>query len=102
MDKIKETQQSLADCVFCLAAQNALNRQNTLRLIEQLRSDTGASSADGTLTDVSLTLLMALFYCLDVRLLETQDSEGMKNLFMLMVFVIQSAFVLICLCMHPH
>ncbi|XP_061177614.1 nuclear pore complex protein Nup205-like isoform X2 [Saccostrea echinata] len=73
-DLYREIQIILADCLFCLATQQPLEKADTLRLIQHLRAD-NSLSADGTLDPVSLCLLMALLYCFDVSLLEHEDGR---------------------------
>ena len=60
-------QQGLADCLFALAAQSGLRKSDTIKLIEQLsrvRLDQG--NADGSLDEVTMSLLHALLYALDI------------------------------------
>ncbi|XP_062568541.1 nuclear pore complex protein Nup205-like [Saccostrea cucullata] len=71
---INEALEANADCLFCLATQQPLEKADTLRLIQHLRADNSVS-ADGTLDPVSLCLLMALLYCFDVSLLEHEDGR---------------------------
>ena len=57
----------LADCVFALAAQSGLRKVDTVKLMDYLakvRLDQGNS--DGSLDDVTMALLLALLYALDV------------------------------------
>ena len=72
---MKEIRQSLADCLFAWSCQWPLSKADTLRLLAYLRTS-ASIKADGVLDDVSLTLLMAALYSLDVRILEQEDSEG--------------------------
>ena len=74
-DLLKEVRQSLADCLFCWACQTPLSREDTLHLLNHLKKEEGVL-ADGTMDQVSMTLLMTLLYCLDVRILEQEDAEG--------------------------
>lgn len=74
-DLIREVRQGLADCLFCWACQSPLSRENTKHLVSHLKKDDGVK-ADGTLDQVSMTLLMTLIYCLDIRILEQEDAEG--------------------------
>ncbi|KAJ8314739.1 hypothetical protein KUTeg_006889 [Tegillarca granosa] len=64
----------LAECLFCLASQQPLEKGDTLRLINYLKGD-NSCNADGTLDTVSLCLLMTLLYCFDVSVLEQEDKE---------------------------
>lgn len=75
IDKIHEVENSLAECVFCWAGQNRLSRGNTLLLLRHL-STHAAQAQDASLDRVTLTLLMAALYAIDVRVLEQEDSEG--------------------------
>lgn len=52
-----------------------MNRQDTLRLIGHLSKDSSVNP-DGTMSNVSLAVLMALLYSIDVRILEEEDAEG--------------------------
>jgi hypothetical protein len=74
-DLYKEIQNILADCLFCLATQQPLEKADTLRLIQHLRADNSVS-ADGSLEPVALCLLMTLLFCFDVTLLEQEDGRG--------------------------
>ena len=75
---MEEIKLSLAECLFCWACQSPLSKENTLNLIAHLKQDK-SQEPDGTLSPVTLTLLQALLYCLDVRILEHDDAQG-KNL----------------------
>ncbi len=69
-DLFEEIRQSLADCVFAYAAQSGLPKADTLRLIDHLaRMKPGDSDAGGVIENTTLTLLMALFYAVDVSAL---------------------------------
>ena len=60
-------QQGLADCVFALAAQSGLRKIDTIKLMDHLshvRIDQG--NADGSLDAVTMSLLLALLYALDI------------------------------------
>ncbi|MEQ2164734.1 hypothetical protein GOODEAATRI_009837, partial [Goodea atripinnis] len=74
-DLIKECRQALADSLFSWTCQSALTKDDTLALIVHL--ETVTAQADGSLDSVSLALVMALFYCLDVSFIEqgTEDRE---------------------------
>ncbi len=76
-DLLIETRQALADCLFCWACQSPLSREDTLHLINHLKQENGVT-ASGTLNHITMTLLMSLLYCLDVRILDQEDSEGMN------------------------
>ena len=77
-DIYEEIQVSCAECLFCLACQRPLSKNDTRQLISHLKGDNSIQS-DGTLHPVTLTLLMALLYCFDVSVLEREDNEGMMN-----------------------
>lgn len=74
-DLYKEIKQTLADCLFCLACQQPLDRADTLRLLAHLRADPGLA-ADQTMDPVSLCLLMTLLACFDVSPLEQEEEGG--------------------------
>ncbi|XP_076125635.1 nuclear pore complex protein Nup205 [Alosa pseudoharengus] len=76
-DLIKESRQSLAECMFAWTCQSPLSKDNTLALIGHL--ETVTSEADGSLDSVNLALVMALLYCLDVSFLEqaTEDRDDL-------------------------
>lgn len=65
----------LADCLFCLASQHPLEKNDTLRLIAYLKKN-GGSNADGTLDLVTLCLIISLLYCFDVSVLEDDNNSG--------------------------
>ncbi|CAG5133814.1 unnamed protein product [Candidula unifasciata] len=73
-----EIRQTLGDIVYCLACQRPLNKQDTLRLVAHLRQD-NSMNADQTLDSVTLCLLVALWYCFDVSLLQREDSEDVLS-----------------------
>ena len=72
---MKEVRQSLADCMFCLACQTPLSKEDVLQLIGHLRNDRALTAA-GTLDDVTIALLLAVLYCIDAQALGEEDSEG--------------------------
>ncbi|XP_043979844.1 nuclear pore complex protein Nup205 [Gambusia affinis] len=76
-DLIRECRQALADSLFLWTCQSPLNRDDTLALIGHL--ETVTAQADGSLDSVSLALVMALLYCLDVSFIEqgTEDREDL-------------------------
>ena len=76
---MNEIKQTLAECVFAWSCQRPLDRPNTLRLLQHLKALDGGVNADGSLDDVTLALLMALLYAVDVRILEQEDSEGKQT-----------------------
>ena len=75
IDKIHEVENNLAECIFCWSCQSRIGRSDLLRLLRYL-STNASLAADMTLDRVTLTLLMAALYALDVRILEQDDSEG--------------------------
>lgn len=74
-DMYEEIQTTCAECLFSLACQRPLNKADTLQLISYLKGD-NSLQADGSLSQVTLVLLMALLYCFDVSVLEREDAEG--------------------------
>ena len=70
-----EIKLSCAECLFSLACQRPLSKTDTLQLIGHLKDDSSLA-ADGTLSPVTLNLLMALLYCFDVSIVEREDSDG--------------------------
>ncbi|XP_037539378.1 nuclear pore complex protein Nup205 [Nematolebias whitei] len=76
-DLIKECRQALADSLFSWTCQSPLTKEDTLALIGYL--ETVTAQADGSLSSVSLALVMALLYCLDVSFIEqgTEDREDL-------------------------
>lgn len=83
-DLIKECRQALADSLFSWTCQSPLSKDDTLALIGHL--ETVTAQADGSLDSVSLALVMALLYCLDVSFIE-QGTEDRDGKFVLMVLV---------------
>lgn len=73
LDMIKETQQSLAEVVFCWACQTPLAKSDALAIVRFL-AQRAETTGDGALNGVSLTLLMALLYALDAAPL-LRDAE---------------------------
>ena len=70
-DLFEDIRQSLADCVFAYAAQSGLPKADTVRLVEHLsRVKTGDTDAGGAIENSTLTLLMALFYAVDISALQ--------------------------------
>uniref|UniRef100_A0AAX7TH69 Nucleoporin 205 n=1 Tax=Astatotilapia calliptera TaxID=8154 RepID=A0AAX7TH69_ASTCA len=96
-DLIKECRQALADSLFSWTCQSPLSKDDTLALIGHL--ETVTAQADGSLDSVSLALVMALLYCLDVSFIEqgTEDRDGKFVLMVLAVCVCsaQSHFILL-------
>ena len=72
---MKEVKQSLADCLFCWACQSPLSKPDTLNLLRHLQADDNTTS-EGKLDSVTMALVMALMYSVDVRILEQEDMEG--------------------------
>ncbi|ESP04618.1 hypothetical protein LOTGIDRAFT_237278 [Lottia gigantea] len=79
-DIFNEIKLNLAECIFCLACQQPLNKSDTLRLLAHLKGD-NSNSADSSLDPVTLCLLMALYYCFDVSILEKEDSDDIVGRF---------------------
>ena len=60
-------QRSLAECIFALAAQSGLGRVDIGKLFDYLaRIRLDQSNADGSLDDVTMSLVMAMLYALDI------------------------------------
>ena len=73
-DFFTEIRQSLADIVFCLAAQNGLSREDTLLLANYL-------SSVEQIDNVNVTLLMAILYAIDISaIVRTEESEDVVRL----------------------
>ena len=89
---MNEIKQTLAECVFAWSCQRPLDRPNTLRLLQHLKALDGGVNADGSLDDVTLALLMALLYAVDVRILEQEDSEGKQTV----MAAVQHVHVWVC------
>ena len=75
LDKMAELRTALTDCVFALACQARLSRNDCLHVLRFLQSDV-TMAADDTVDDVAIALLMGLLYCFDVHLLEQRPEEG--------------------------
>jgi nuclear pore complex protein Nup205 len=83
-DFFTEIRQSLADIVFCLAAQNGLCRDDILLLVNYLSS---VEQVD----NVNVTLFMALLYAIDISaIVRTEESEDVVRL---LPITSESAFV---------
>jgi nuclear pore complex protein Nup205 len=76
-DLYKEIKQTLAECLFCLACQQPLNKSDTLRLLAYLRNDSSLGPTEA-LEPVSLCLLMTLLACFDTTPME-QEESGMRT-----------------------
>ena len=66
----------LADCIFALAAQTGLRKIDTLKLMDYLarvRLDQGNS--DGSLDEITMALLLALLYALDISRVSKVNSN---------------------------
>ncbi|XP_078453204.1 nuclear pore complex protein Nup205 isoform X1 [Lampetra fluviatilis] len=76
---IKESRQSLAECLYAWSCQTPLAREDTLLLLEHLERT--SLDGDGRLDSVTLTLLVALLYCFDVSVLEQplEDAEELRR-----------------------
>lgn len=71
----EEIQTTCAESLFALACQCPLKKNDTLQLISHLKGD-DTLQADGSLSPVTTSLLMALLYCFDVSVPEREDAEG--------------------------
>lgn len=65
VDFITDQRQLLAECLYCFACQAPLPKREALQLLSALKKRPSID-ADGTLDSVTLTLLMAMLYCLNV------------------------------------
>lgn len=65
----------LAECLFCWACQTPLAREDTLHLLHHLQTSVELT-ADGRYEPVTVTLLMALLYSIDISLIEQEDTDG--------------------------
>ena len=65
IDFITDQRQLLAECLYCFACQAPLPKREALQLLSALKKRPSID-ADGTLDSVTLTLLMAMLYCLNV------------------------------------
>ena len=74
---MNEIRTSLAECVYSWACQTPLAKNETKRLMTYLQKYVG-TNGDGTLDDVTVPLLMAFLYCVDVSGLEprAEDRDG--------------------------
>ncbi|EEC11881.1 nuclear pore complex protein Nup205, putative [Ixodes scapularis] len=74
-DMIQETHQSLAEIVFCWSCQTVLSKEEALRLLKFVASSAD-TAGDGSLHGVTLTVLMALLYVMDVSVLQTCEDSS--------------------------
>lgn len=74
LEIIKEVRQLYADIVFSYAAQTDLKSNEVKELIEYLLTKAEIEST-GNLDKISLTLLQAYFYTIDVNVLQTCDEN---------------------------
>lgn len=65
IDFITDQRQLLAECLYCFACQSPFPKRESLQLLSSLKKRP-STDADGTLDSVTLTLLMAMLYCLNV------------------------------------
>lgn len=72
MDFFEEIRLQLAMTLFCHAAQNGLPRDTTLKLIQYL-SKYKPDDSRGGIDDVTLALLMALLYAVDLSALQRRE-----------------------------
>ncbi|XP_013384593.1 nuclear pore complex protein Nup205 [Lingula anatina] len=77
-DLYKETQLLLAECLYCWAGQAPLPKQDTSQLLDHLKRD-NRTNPDGTIDSVTMALLMALLYCIDVSVLDRENSEDVSS-----------------------
>ncbi|XP_064463706.1 nuclear pore complex protein Nup205-like [Ornithodoros turicata] len=75
VDMIQETHQSLAEIIFCWACQRPLSKEEALRIFKHLASS-GNTEGSGTLDSVTLTLLMASLYVMDVSILQSCEDTS--------------------------
>lgn len=65
-----DIRQGLADCVFAFAAQSGLPKEDTMRLLDHLcKVKPGDSDPNAALDNTTMTLVMALLYCVDISAL---------------------------------
>lgn len=75
---IWETRQGLADCVFYWSCQKPFTRDETIQLINWLKSTPVNSST--SLNGATLAILMAFLYAVDATILETaEDVDGKRE-----------------------
>lgn len=75
LDLIEEVRNQMASVLFCRAAQQGLTREVTVRLCRYL-SRYRPAGVRGGMDDVTLALVMALMYALDLSVLQRhEDSE---------------------------
>ncbi|XP_072164969.1 nuclear pore complex protein Nup205-like [Diadema setosum] len=65
---------SLADCLYCLACQTPLNRKDTILLAKHLMGQVELT-AEGTLDEASIALLMAFLYSIDIGNIEQRPED---------------------------
>ena len=65
IDFITDQRQLLAECLFCFCCQSPLPKADSLGILSFLKTNAAAES-NGSLDSVTLTVLMALLYCLNV------------------------------------
>ena len=65
IDFITDQRQLLAECLYCFACQSPLPKRESLQLLSSLKK-CPSTDANGTLDSVTLTMLMAMLYCLNV------------------------------------
>ncbi|XP_071502201.1 nuclear pore complex protein Nup205-like [Diadema antillarum] len=65
---------SLADCLYCLACQTPLNRRDTILLAKHLMGHVELT-AEGTLDEASIALLMAFLYSIDIGNIEQRPED---------------------------
>ncbi len=77
-DLFEDIRQSLADCVFAYAAQSGLSKNDSVRLLDHLaKVKPGDGDSAGVIDNITMTLLMAFFYAVDVSALnKCEDAES--------------------------
>ncbi|XP_067131322.1 LOW QUALITY PROTEIN: nuclear pore complex protein Nup205 [Centruroides vittatus] len=79
VDLIQEIRQTLADIVFGWSCQGQLSNNETLYLLDYISKQ--SCSADGSLDNVTLTLLISLLNVIDVSVLQTcEDGDEVVQL----------------------
>lgn len=77
LDILKEIRQLLADIIFCYSAQCDLNQNEVIKLIQLIRTK-GQLNSSGSLDSVTTTLLMSLFYVIDVSFLQYSEENDSR------------------------
>ena len=77
MSMIKETRQSLADCIFYWSCQKSFTKMQTQTLLGWTGKNMALDS-DGRLDGCGLAVLMAVLYAIDVSVLDNRE-DGKLN-----------------------